>query len=397
MNSNLAINVMQILASGVDTIYVGFLIERYQEGVDFDVLTEAKQQAGEKCFDSKGASFSWYGTEFSMFPSGSKGYEWKFSNADITVSVARVAHGGRIIPEVYIRFSSAYLWAVGYEHAINEVTSWLSRWAVVKDLKISRVDICIDVAMPMPVIDTAKEIVARTKERAEYLDDSIAVVTHYGGPRVTDYTIGKGNLMARIYNKSVEVSVHHKEWFRDIWHENGWDGKEDVVRFEFQIRRQILKEMSVDSVEDLKQRLADLWRYCTHDWLRVCIPGSKNNQSRWKVKDYWKLIQDGYNLFGKAYGVLRLKTKQLNCDRLMKQARGCLVSAAAVIGSGIGTSMGIFQMKRELQAIIARPDFIQDVEKRKGSFSNVDIPADTVLDEALRLGGEIEDVEYRMF
>lgn len=98
-------------------------------------------------------------------------------------------------------------------------------------------------------------------------------------------------------------------WFKDIWLTSGWDGKQTVVRFEFQSRRGFLKEMSVDSFSDLLERLDDIWRYYAHDWLKICIPGSGSNQARWQCRDYWSLVQGSFNLFGEVYGVCNGQVK----------------------------------------------------------------------------------------
>ena len=47
-------------------------------------------------------------------------------------------------------------------------------------------------------------------------------------------------MLARIYNKSEEIKTTGKEWFKTIWLDNGWEGKKDVWRIEFQLRRKAL-------------------------------------------------------------------------------------------------------------------------------------------------------------
>jgi hypothetical protein len=337
---------MKVVASGIDTLVIGFSIESYLDIKNFEVLTDAKTRAAEKQFDSKGCGIEWFGVEFNILPRGAMRYEWVMRNADVTVCIAREARSGTIMPEVYVTFSSQNLWTNGLDGAVTIFKRWLSRWAVIKGTKVSRADLCVDVAMPFPKLNIQNEIVSRARKKVEYCE--LVKVEHYVScRRDTGYKFGAGDLCARIYDKTFEVTISQKEWMCEVWKVEGWDGKTPVIRFEFQCRRKFLKEMSVSTFEDLRELLADIWRYCTCDWLRVCDKGANTNQSRWKSKDYWALLQQSFSLFGQAYGVLRMKAKQVRYDHLFKQIRGCAVSGVAALGSGVGVARGIFKIRKD--------------------------------------------------
>lgn len=383
---------MRVVASGIDTLVIGFSIERYVDVNEFEALTEAKSEAGERQFDKKGCGVEWFGTEFNMAASGAMGYEWVMRNADVTVCIAREARGGSIIPEVYVTFGSVNIWTHGLDGAIMEFTSWLSRWAMILDNKISRADLCLDIAMPFPVIDIKNEIVSRARKKRR-VDEPAKIEHHVECRRDTGYRFGSGDLVGRLYDKTNEIKVSQKEWMQEVWKAESWDGETPVVRYEFQCRRNFLKEMSVNSFEELKERLADIWRYCTHDWLRVCDQGANTNQSRWKSKDYWTLIQQSFSMFGQAYGVLRMKSKKVRYDHLFKIIRGCCVSGVAALGAGLGTATGMFKIKEDLQAMLKSEDFLTDVAKRQGSMSNMEKPAIHLVDAAIKMGAKIVSVE----
>jgi hypothetical protein len=88
------------------------------------------------------------------------------SNADIKVCIAKEAVAAGQCP-IYMRFYSLYLWTKGIRQAMAEVEQWLSKWATIKAIKVSRADLCPDIAMPFPEIDLKTETVtrARRKER----------------------------------------------------------------------------------------------------------------------------------------------------------------------------------------------------------------------------------------
>jgi hypothetical protein len=384
---------MKVVASGIDTLVIGFSIESYLDVNNFEVLTDAKNKAAEKQFDSKGCGLEWFGAEFNMTARGARGYEWVMRNADVTVCIAREARGGAIMPEAYVTFSSQNLWTNGVEGAVTTFKRWLAKWAVIRNTKVSRADLCVDLAMPFPKLDIQSEIVSRARKKVEYCD--LVKAEHYVScRRDTGYKFGGGDLCARFYDKTFEITVSQKEWMREVWKAEGWDGESPVIRYEFQCRRNFLKEMSVNTFEDLKERLADIWRYCTCDWLRVCEKGSTTNQVRWKSKEYWTLIQQSVGLFGQAYGVLRMKSKQVRYDHLIKQIRGCCVSGVAALGSGLGTATGMFKLKEDLRAILQSEDFVNDVKKRLGSVSNMKKPDTRLVDAAVEMGARITSVEF---
>jgi len=383
---------VRVVASGIDTLVIGFSIQSYVGVNNFEALIEAKNKAGEKQFDRKGCGLEWFGTEFNMAARGAMGYEWVMRNADVTVCIAREARGGSIIPEVYVTFSSQNLWTNGLDGAVMMFERWLSGWAVISDNKISRADLCVDVAMPIPAIDIKNEIVSRARKKRR-VNEVEKIEHHVKCRRDTGYRFGSGDLVGRLYDKTSEIKVSQKEWMKEVWKAEGWDGETPVVRYEFQCRRNFLKEMSINSLEELKEGLADVWRYCTHDWLRVCDQGANTNQSRWKSKDYWTLIQQSLSLFGQAYGMLRMKSKKICYEHLFKEIRGCCVSAVAVVSSCLGTATGMFKLKEDLKAMLESEDFRTAVAKRQGSVANMKKAASHLIDEATKMGGRIVSVD----
>lgn len=382
---------IRMVGSGVDWLTLGFLIDRYLDVADFEVLVQAKIKAGEKTFNSKGYPVTWFGSEFSMKASGGSGYEWILRNDDILVRIAKEARGGIVFPEVFVTLYSQFLWTEGMDGAVEKVMQWLSKWAVIGGTKVSRCDLCIDLAMPFPRIDIQNEVVTRARNKTEY---TIPIEIYVAGRRSTGYRIGSGDILARFYDKSYEIVVSQKEWYRYYWLGKGWDGETNIARCEFQCRRKFLKEMGVDTYEDLKERMPDIWRYLTHYWLKVCYPGSNKNQSRWEVKEYWKVMQDSFSLFGQALGILRYKVKQVIYEHLMQQARGVLVSACAVEASVHGINQALFKVRKELLDMLMCDDFRKDVIARQALVGNMDKPDTHLVDEIIRLGGEIESVDF---
>lgn len=148
--------------------------------------------------------------------------------------------------------------------------------------------------------------------------------------------------------------------------------------------------MGVDTYEDMKERMADIWL----KWLKICYRGATTNQSRWKVKEFWEVIQDGFSPFGQAWGVLPYKVKKVQYEHLKKQARGVMVSACASLASGHGIHAAILKTRREINDIMSE-DFRNDVIARIPLVGNMAKPDTHLVDEAIRLGAELIEVEFK--
>ena len=336
----------KILSSGVDSLVIGFLISKYRDDEAFVKLEEAKAKAGEKPFGGKGASVTWFGRDFVVLARGTKGYEWVLQNADVVVCIARKAHGGTVYPEVYVTFRAEYLWREGHVGAFKEFEGWLATWAVIKGDKVSRCDLCMDVQMDLPEIDLTTEVTTRAGNKVDYYEPCEGYVS---GRRRTGYRIGSGALIGRVYDKSEEIEKSQKEWFRDIWSANGWDGESRVTRLEFQARRDLLKEMLVDSFLSLCERLADMWRYYTRDWLRIRVRCGDSHRDRWPVAEWWQVVQRGSPVFGKAYGVVRNRQHEFKRGRMMRQVKGMVVSLLAENAANNEAEHGSLWMSRQIR------------------------------------------------
>lgn len=384
---------VKVVNCGIDSLVIGFLIAEYRNPEAFIELEKAKARAGEKLFGGKGSGVTWFGKDFVVSARGTKGYEWVLENADVRVCIARQAQSGKVYPEVYVSFRAEYLWREGHVGAVREFRGWLESWAVVKGDRVSRCDLCMDIQMDMPRIDLAQEAVTRSRGKVEYYEKC----EHYvSGRRDTGYRMGSGALIARIYDKSLEVTVTQKQWFQSIWSANGWNGESTVIRVEFQARREFLKEMSVDSFLSLCERLADMWHYYTSEWLTIRVPCGDSHRDRWVVRDWWLVVQGAFSLFGQAYGVLRDKDKQyqLSQERLMKQAMGVLVSVTALSSARFGVVQGSFMVRREVQERLKSDDFRHDVIERMASMGTLSGPEKThLVDAAVSMGGRISSVQ----
>lgn len=172
-------------------------------------------------------------------------------------------------------------------------------------------------------------VISRAKSKAKhFVSDEFSI-----GKKFSGFTIGRGGpLLARIYNKSLEITKSSKTWFKDIWLENGWNEVKDVWRVEFQKRRRVLKEFSISNIDDLQEKEKGLWAYLTECWLVLKKP-SADNVSRWSLTPKWQLVQSAGDINITASPLVREAVKQGNTQRLLDQAVGIMMSGRCFIWS----------------------------------------------------------------
>ncbi len=149
---------------------------------------------------------------------------------------------------------------------------------------ISRVDLCVDFITDYPLeLITDSDWVTKAKEMHRHI-----VQRQFSG-----WSIGtRKKMYARLYDKTLEMKKNPRPYLEYLWKKSGWDGIQPVWRLEFELRRDLLREFRVISIENLKEHLTGLWKYSSHDWLRLAIPNPKDKtQSRWLTADFWQTLQ----------------------------------------------------------------------------------------------------------
>ena len=134
--------------------------------------------------------------------------------------------------------------------------------------------------------------------------------SHYmDGDLLETFYVGKKSspIQLRIYDKEKEIKKKGTEerWLL-LW---SVDDSQDVWRIEFQIRRQILKQYWIYTIDDIRDKKADLWKYVTGEWLSLrCL--DNENQARRTIHEFWKKVQSCLEYFGPEKGSKRKYEKK---------------------------------------------------------------------------------------
>jgi len=357
----------KVLLAGVDTLAVGFNVKGFLLSTEeWKMLADAKYQAQGTMFDSGGTPVTLRGHQFSLNPKGSRGYEFVLVNDDVTICLAERADSGRVYPEIHITWRSRYLWRNGWRGAYTHVKGWVYSWADVTSEKVSRADLCVDLNLPLPDVNLrGQEVVTYAKKRKEFY-----IQHHLDGLDETGYSFGQGDLVCRVYDKPAEIEHSNKIWFQELWRKQGWDGSSPVTRVEFQARRDFLKSMQIETVEDLEMQLADLWKYCVN-WVSLRDQSSDSNRRRWPVKPFWAVVCGAVPAFGAVTGVARIAQRRPRMESLARMGRGCLVTLTALVQTNTGCSpeAAIGFVVENSREWMAEDGFKLDATRRAGKLA----------------------------
>jgi hypothetical protein len=265
------------LLSGIDALYLGYYGN--VPNVVYDVLFER----GEIKINGMG---------FGIKHIARGPYRLVLDNDFLSVSLGNSA-SSVTSPSVYVQVSSELIWSAGIDGAYRQVLGAVSEIydSEPEREQVSRVDLFADFAWSKRFQSgDIEKFTTRAKSKAVFCD----------GKRVSGFTIGKGEIQARIYDKTLEIRRSGKAWLYDLWEVNK---DVQVWRVEFQLRREALRDFRIETFEDLLASQQALWNHCTSKWLSVRATG-RSDAARRRLARFWDVAQgaelipgdDGTNL-----------------------------------------------------------------------------------------------------
>ncbi|MBN2034831.1 MAG: hypothetical protein JW836_16315 [Deltaproteobacteria bacterium] len=330
--ANVKIDENNVLASGVDTIVLSFDVLWMNTSL-FSVLADLKENAQQHGIDYPGQLKHFHPDEvwpFTLKPHGTKGFSWILIGWDFTFKIAAAPEPGSR-PNVMIEIRSEALWRLGPGEAIKIALGLILVNGGGKiEAKISRLDLCLDFLMPERLWSAAlmEYAVTRATDFSPY----------YHHRKLTGIRIGKGDISARLYDKPLEIQQQSKkEWMFDVWGLKAIPEGVKIIRIEFQLRREVLKELGIKTPDNLLPKIGGAWAYCTKNWLKFQDrPGLHPTQRT--TFDWYQEIQDGFKGVQGAEPLVRQKAVQVDKRRLLQQANGFITSLHAIIQEEKGTA-----------------------------------------------------------
>lgn len=271
---------LRILRTAIDSLYLSFQGE-IDPGMDLRLAKLKKEAQHQTEVIQAKAQITIGGNTLAVLGNGKKRVAYILDDHRFHIDIGR----GASMPLAVVQIKSQYLTEAGVDVAVQALRFLVNSLGRVDgEPKVSRADLCADFVPPLPVVQCPIEAwVTRAKKRDP----------HYDGIRFTGWSIGKGDISARLYDKLHEVkTISKKDYLFDLWRLYGWNSSEAVWRLEGQLRRPVLKELGVNSVDDLLGNLDGLWGYCFQQWLVLKLPqAGDSNNSRWPIDPLWVGLQ----------------------------------------------------------------------------------------------------------
>jgi len=306
-----------VLSSGVDSLYVSFRGEVDASRLDeLEVLKARAQEAGHPQVISLGVE-----RRALVHGSGWGSYRYWLSCGDFDVFVGR----GRSLPAIYARLASSFIHEVGPNCALAELKSFvgLAFQSQGAEAVCSRVDIYADFQGWVPRPHDYENFVTRSRRNTSH------IAIHHDGRQFTGFTFGRDSLVARLYDKGAEIKHSGKDWMSTVWGDR-LDPRRPVWRLEFQVRREVLAQCSLQEPEDALQKRQDLWTYATR-WLSLRSPRPGERRTRWPVADTWAQLSRAA-LGAPQSSLVRQRIRKHEESVLIRGLAGYASSLAAVAG-----------------------------------------------------------------
>ncbi len=300
---------------------------------------EALKEAAQETEDDSATPWAFAGETLFLKPHGSgRQWRWILHCLSLHLDVGKGKLNG-IVGKA--RLSSAFLWQYDPGEALALLFDFLMAfYGSAFTLQVSEVHLCADVAGWELSLEDTNAFISRGHNRNTHLDrpdsesDCCELPTmevNMHGRRCSGYEFSKGAAHSCcIYDKTKELTRSRKEWMKEAWERNGWDGMSRVVRVEFRYRRECLRELGVEEAYDFLDQIPGLWAYSSLQWLRHTIPTGDTNRGRWLASPFWVAVQTA-DFFGAGVPAIRTRKHAGDLKLICQMLAGCSTTAAAYL------------------------------------------------------------------
>ncbi len=188
------------------------------------------------------------------------------------------------LPMAYVKISSEYLTHKKHDEIVNELHNLLGNLGVINSSpSISRIDLFVDFSSSESMESWDRHAWVTRSDKI----DQYSVKGIFSG-----WSIGMASpMVARLYDKVLEIIHSKKDYLVPLWNQAGWSGDSRIWRMEFQFNREILRQLNIKTYQDAIQNLNGLWSYAATSWLRLTLPNPEDsNRSRWPLHPLWGYI-----------------------------------------------------------------------------------------------------------
>lgn len=348
-----------------------------------DCKSEAQKIKGEDS-QSRYIETKLDGLTFRVMATSQRGFQVVLQNGDFTLSLRKMDEKGHN-PVIKAEFRSEFLLRNGYKRAITTVNGIIELMLKNYFIKVSEIHLAKDIQnYNFNILDFYRLKTLKRNKQIFNQDTNI----FYNGLKFTGFSIGKGDEMLRIYNKSHEIDKNKEKAFVQYlsWDVNpDYDEDKTVWRIEFQLRRKKLKELYsswgiMENLKSLLSSISSIWDYLINTFVlkELSIKECQEIQSGYKIKDDELIIlnqeaikkrfqrADNHKLwdFIKAFKGNKVEKLQKIKDVVKPSVLYVKNAFKSVFSTFIKLKRGAFD-KEELIQILIDADREQQLKKKK--------------------------------
>ncbi len=313
----------QFLLCGIDTLDLGLFVTWNEKWHQTREELEAKKTLAQ---ESKTLPESTdLGRQYLHLPSGKPpNYRYGIKFQEYHICIAK-SDSYRNSPNVYVSLSAALLWHEPFSTILELLALDLDHFGGTIDrIQPSRCDLSVDFRLvPPPDLPFFEQ---HRISRSRYVN------THStGGILETIYSGSPGSpVRIRIYDKGKEIQKSNKFWFLDLW---GVCEAENVWRVEYQLRRTFLHQYRINTLDDLWQKIGDIWKYLTTEWFSLRLPDNDKAERR-TIHHWWAAVQEAGEMLGFSNGERRRfgSDNPQAIDKILPHVFSRMVTIAALSG-----------------------------------------------------------------
>ncbi len=257
---------MRELASGVDALYLS------ARGVVSPALLAHLEDRRSWAQEVKRAAPCEIGPlTFGIAPHGWGKYRFCLDHANTRIGITT----SRRLPTIRVQPRAQYLHAVGPAAVVDAVHELLAPDFGELTFSVARVDLFADWQGFALTAADAGRFVCRADARRTYEHAGTLTGFDFGSRSTHTFT-------ARIYDKTAETAGKGADWWTQVWGGRYVPGQ-PVIRVEFEVGRQALREFGLDTPAQVLAAAGDLWAYASGQWLTFRSPTADRTRSRWPL------------------------------------------------------------------------------------------------------------------
>ncbi|MFH1330025.1 MAG: hypothetical protein ABIJ48_05150 [Actinomycetota bacterium] len=230
------------LASGIDALYLSGRARLSESLLSRLELGKSRAQAS-----GEPVPFEFGGVGFELAPHGLGRYAYRLEHEHGLIGLT----GSRRLPAVRVQLRAGFIHGLGAQAAAQAFVDLLGTGLGQVELTVSRVDLFGDFQGWLFAAEDRTRFVTRATHRGTFGEHGELRGLLFGRRR-------GGALSARIYDKTAEMAATGATWLVDEWGAAYQPGQR-VLRVEFEFGRTVFRELGVNTLDDLFDKLGGLW------------------------------------------------------------------------------------------------------------------------------------------